>query len=88
MFQSPLVCSKVGSVLRAGRGRVNSMISDSTGEILAVHGFETSLELFQFLSESESKEKLKKRLRKERSKALKYVDLFFLKYFQYLVILS
>ncbi|XP_075216080.1 WD repeat-containing protein 3 [Lycorma delicatula] len=68
---SSLECSKVGSVLRAGRGRVNSMVTDTTGEIFAVHGLENNLEIFQFLSESESKEKLKKRLRKERSKALK-----------------
>lgn len=66
-------------MLRAGRGRVNSMVSDASGEILAVHGLENTLEIFQFLSELQAKEKLKKRLRKERNKAMKFVFVLFIK---------
>ncbi|PSN31419.1 WD repeat-containing protein 3 [Blattella germanica] len=35
---SPLKCRKAGSVLRLGRGRVVSLTSDPTGQVIACHG--------------------------------------------------
>ncbi|XP_039277698.1 WD repeat-containing protein 3 isoform X2 [Nilaparvata lugens] len=68
---SPLHCSKAGSVLRSTRGRVLFMTSDNTGSVLAVHGPNDSVELFQFLSDAQARIKMKKRLRKEKKKATK-----------------
>lgn len=64
----PIRCIKAGSLLRAGRGRVSSMYIDPTGQILACHGTDHQMELFQFCSEKETNTRLKKRLKKERKK--------------------
>ncbi|KAJ8946740.1 hypothetical protein NQ318_002570 [Aromia moschata] len=47
----PLQCHKAGSLLRGGRGRVISMFSDASGQVVGCHGTDMQIELFQFLSE-------------------------------------
>ena len=58
-------------MLRVGRGRVVSLTSDTTGHVVACHGTDNMVELFHFCSDEESKDRLKKRQRKERKKAKK-----------------
>lgn len=65
----PIQCHKAGSLLRSGRGRIVSMFSDATGQVLGCHGTNSQIELFQFLSEDDSKLRMKKRLKKERKKS-------------------
>lgn len=65
----PIQCHKAGSLLRSGRGRVVSMYSEVSGQILGCHGTDSQIELFQFLSDEDAKLRLKKRLRKERKKS-------------------
>ncbi|XP_072390912.1 WD repeat-containing protein 3 isoform X2 [Diabrotica undecimpunctata] len=67
-FTHPLQCHKVGALLRRGRGRVISMYSDATGQILGCHGTDMQIEFFQFLYEEDAQLKLKKRLKKEKKK--------------------
>ncbi|CAH1105470.1 unnamed protein product [Psylliodes chrysocephalus] len=64
----PLQCNKAGSLLRGGRGRVISMFSDASGQILGCHGTDMQIELFQFLFDEDAKVRLKKRLKKEKKK--------------------
>ncbi|XP_071439850.1 WD repeat-containing protein 3 [Hetaerina americana] len=67
----PLRCHKAGSILRNGLGRVISLSVDSSGLLLGCHGADTKVEIFQFRKELEATLKAKKRLRKERKKAIK-----------------
>ncbi|CAH1179400.1 unnamed protein product [Phaedon cochleariae] len=64
----PLQCFKAGALLRGGRGRVVSMYSDPSGQVLGCHGTDMQIELFQFYSDEEAKLRLNKRLKKERKK--------------------
>ncbi|KAH0818827.1 hypothetical protein GEV33_003964 [Tenebrio molitor] len=66
----PLQCHKVGSLLRAGKGRLVSMFSDGSGQVVGCHGTDNQLELFYFCTDDEAQVRLKKRLRKERKKKL------------------
>lgn len=68
-FQSPLQCSKAGSVLRSARGRVTSLTTDTTGHVIGCHGTDGVVELFHFCSDQDATARLKKRQRKERKKA-------------------
>ncbi|XP_051168179.1 WD repeat-containing protein 3 [Leptopilina boulardi] len=65
----PLRCEKIGSIARAGKGRLVSLRTDLTGRIVTCHGIDNTVELFYILSEEEAKEKLAKRLKKARKKA-------------------
>ena len=69
----PLKCSKIGNIVRAGKGRIGSLVSDSTGQVLGCHGTDNSLELFYFLPEDQIKHKKSKRLNKLKKKVAKYV---------------
>lgn len=71
ILQCPVYCTKVGSILRNGRGRVVTMTTDGSRQVLAVHSNNDSVELFQFLSETEAETRFKKRLRKVKNKAAK-----------------
>ncbi|KAF5297376.1 hypothetical protein FQR65_LT01306 [Abscondita terminalis] len=64
----PLQCHKACSLLRAGRGRVISMASDVSSQIVGCQGTDNQIELFYFCTDDEAKLRLKKRLRKERKK--------------------
>lgn len=66
----PLQCNKVGSLLRAGKGRVVSLFNDSTRQIIGCHGTDSQIELFYFCSDDEANIRLKKRLKKERKKSI------------------
>ncbi|XP_069680320.1 WD repeat-containing protein 3 [Periplaneta americana] len=66
---SPLQCKKAGSVLRSGRGRVTSLTSDNTGQVIGCHGTDGLVELFHFCSDQDANNRFKKRQRKERKKA-------------------
>lgn len=65
----PLRCVKAGCLLRSGRGRVVSMCMDPTGQVLACHGTDSQIELFQFCTDEEANTRLKKRIKKEHKKA-------------------
>lgn len=67
----PLRCEKIGSILRAGRGRVISLTTDATNDIIACHGSGNSVELFYMIPEDQVTKKTNKRLNKEKKKALK-----------------
>ncbi|KAJ3662774.1 hypothetical protein Zmor_007103 [Zophobas morio] len=64
----PLQCHKIGSLLRAGKGRVVSMFSDASGQVIGCHGTDMQLEVFYFCTDDEAQVRLKKRLKKERKK--------------------
>ncbi|VEN48491.1 unnamed protein product [Callosobruchus maculatus] len=64
----PLQAQKVGSLLRGGRGRVVTMFSDASGQIIGCHGTDMQVELFHFLSEEEAKARMKKRIKKQKKK--------------------
>ncbi|GJQ79396.1 hypothetical protein Trydic_g16255 [Trypoxylus dichotomus] len=63
-----LQCHKAGSLLRQGKGRLVSMHSDESGQVLACHGTDMQIELFYFYSDNEAQTRFKKRLKKERKK--------------------
>lgn len=63
-----LQCHKSGSLLRSGKGRVMSLFSDTTGQIVGCHGSDKQIELFWFCSDEEAQSRLKKRMKKERKK--------------------
>ncbi|XP_033226302.1 WD repeat-containing protein 3 [Belonocnema kinseyi] len=65
----PLRCEKVGSVARAGKGRLVSLRTDVTGRVVACHGTDNTVELFYILSEEETKEKLGRRIKKAKRKS-------------------
>ncbi|XP_043273092.1 WD repeat-containing protein 3 [Venturia canescens] len=65
----PLRCEKIGSILRAGKGRVVSLCSDATRTIVGCHGTENTIELFHFIPDDEVKVKVAKRLKKQKLKA-------------------
>ncbi|XP_014292016.1 WD repeat-containing protein 3 [Halyomorpha halys] len=67
-FHNNLKVTKAGSVLREGKGRVVSMTVDNSGRILLIHGMDSMIESYFFLSEEESKAKAEKRATKEKKK--------------------
>ncbi|XP_058809971.1 WD repeat-containing protein 3 [Phymastichus coffea] len=67
----PLRCIKLGSIARIGKGRINSLISDYSRQVIGCHGSDESVELFHFLSEDQIKTKKSKRLEKLKKKMAK-----------------
>ncbi|XP_044759709.1 WD repeat-containing protein 3 [Coccinella septempunctata] len=65
----PLRCYKIGTVARAGIGRSVFMCADASGQILACHGKNQLIEIFQFLSDEEADAKLKKRVKRLRKRS-------------------
>lgn len=72
---SPITCTKAGSILRAGTGRVLGLSTDRDGSVLACFGIENFVELFEVRSDEEAKLKMKKRLKKQRKKDMSNPDL-------------
>ena len=68
----PIKCEKVGSILRTANGRVVSLEVDSTCKVLGCYGIGNSIELFCLFSDA-IKDRLARRLKKERRKAQKWV---------------
>lgn len=60
---------KIGTILRTGKGRVVSMCTDSSSEILGLHGRDNVIELFQINPEETIQDKVAKRLKKQKKKA-------------------
>ncbi|XP_046574753.1 LOW QUALITY PROTEIN: WD repeat-containing protein 3-like [Haliotis rubra] len=60
-----LKCTKVGSVMRSGRDRVVSMVTDESESVLVCHGNDANVDVFTLPSQ----EKLKKHLAKREKKA-------------------
>lgn len=71
IFQSPIICIKAGSILRAGTGRVVGITTDRDGSVLACFGSDNSLELFEIKSDEEARLKMKKRLKKQLKKQIR-----------------
>ncbi len=61
---SILQCTKIGTILRQGRDRVFSMVTDPSRSILACHGMDSIVELFRFHDEEEIQKIFSKRQRK------------------------
>ncbi|CAH0390476.1 unnamed protein product [Bemisia tabaci] len=66
----PIRCEKAGSILCKRRGRVVSMVSDPTRSVLACHGDDKIVELFQFVSDEVTDSRFQKRLKKQRKKSI------------------
>lgn len=66
--------------MRSGRGRVVSLEIDTTQTVIGCHGVDNTVELFQLLPDTRVKENVVKRLRKDRKKAEKYVEIVLLYY--------
>lgn len=64
---SILRCTKIGTILRQGRDRVASLVTDVTQSLLACHGMDSTVELFRFHDEEEVKRIFAKRLRKYKA---------------------
>lgn len=67
----PLTCTKFGSVMREGRGRVCSLVVDPSERTVLCHGVDSVVEVFKLNDEAEIKNKLHKRERKLRKRLLK-----------------
>lgn len=65
---SPIVCEKLGMVLRNSRGRVVSMAVDPFSQLLLCHGNDKVLELFYFSSDDDAKKKFSKQKKKLKEK--------------------
>lgn len=65
---SPIICSKAGSILRAGTGRVIGLTTDKDGSVLACFGADNNLEIFEIRSDEATRHKMKKRLKKQLKK--------------------
>ena len=61
---SILKCTKIGTILRQGRDRVLSMVTDPSRSILSCHGMDSIVELFRFHDEEEIQKIFNKRQRK------------------------
>ncbi|XKL69662.1 hypothetical protein PGB90_007431 [Kerria lacca] len=69
-FENRIVCEKAGSLLRQSIGRVVSMSSDDSSQVLCCYGTEKILEIFYFVSEEETIYRHKKRQKKIKKKLL------------------
>lgn len=67
----PLSCTKFGSVMRQGRGRVCSLVVDPAERAILCHGVDSVVEVFSLNDEAKMKGKLQKRARKLRKRQLK-----------------
>lgn len=61
---SILRCTKIGTILRQGRDRLASMVTDSNRNLLACHGMDSTVELFRFHDQEEVDRLMTKRRRK------------------------
>lgn len=63
-----LRCTKVGSVMRSGRDRLVSMVTDEQETSIICHGADKMLDIFKLPSAEDLKKKLSKRQKKIRKK--------------------
>lgn len=64
----PITCTKFGSILREGKGRVCSLAVDAAESVMLCHGTDSLIEVFKLNDEETVKKKVHKRERKERKK--------------------
>ncbi|XP_040582090.1 WD repeat-containing protein 3 [Lepeophtheirus salmonis] len=65
---SKLKIERLGSLLRAGKGRTCSLIADDSKKILVAHGNDNLVESFKICDEEEVKKRLQKKAKKLRKK--------------------
>lgn len=65
---SPINCNLIGTIQRSGKGRTVGLVSDPSSKIIACFGTNNEIEMFYFVSESESLSRLTKRLKKLKVK--------------------
>ncbi|XP_063069817.1 WD repeat-containing protein 3 [Engraulis encrasicolus] len=66
-----LSCKKAGSILREGRDRVVSLMTDPKAKVLMCHGTDNGLEVWSVLPEEEVQKRMDKKLKRAKKKALK-----------------
>ena len=62
---SILTIKRIGSILRSGEGRIQNIIVDKSGRLLALHGTDNNLELFIVCTQEEIQKRLAKKAKKE-----------------------
>ncbi|EDV98635.1 WD repeat-containing protein 3 [Drosophila grimshawi] len=67
---SPLSVSNCGTIQRAGKGRTVNLVADPNERVLSCHGTNDLIENFYICTGEEAKQRLAKRLKKARKKAL------------------
>ncbi|XP_063380807.1 WD repeat-containing protein 3 [Cydia fagiglandana] len=68
---SVLQCHQVGTLMRGGKGRVVGLTTDLGQTILACYGTDSLLEIFSFCTDEEAKQRMSKRIKKQRKKLTK-----------------
>jgi U3 small nucleolar RNA-associated protein 12 len=68
--ESFLVARKVGSILRKSTAPVKTLTIDAELRFLACHGKDSTVEVFKIRTEEEIKSSMKKRIKKEKKRAL------------------
>ncbi|KAI8435791.1 hypothetical protein MSG28_004019 [Choristoneura fumiferana] len=68
---SVLQCHQVGTLMRGGKGRVVGLTSDLGQSILGCYGNDSLLEIFAFCTDEETKQRMSKRIKKQRKKLAK-----------------
>ncbi|XP_041978647.1 WD repeat-containing protein 3 [Aricia agestis] len=68
---SILQCHQVGTLIRGGKGRVVGLATDPGQSVLACYGTDNLLEMFMFCSDEEAKQRMSKRVKKQRKKLSK-----------------
>lgn len=70
----PVTCTKFGTIMREGKGRVCSLVVDPGERAILCHGTDALVEVFKLHDDEEIKKRLHKRERKERKKRFKLRD--------------
>ncbi|KAM5126578.1 WD repeat-containing protein 3-like, partial [Mantella aurantiaca] len=63
-----LSCRRYGSIMREGRDRVVSLVTDRSRRFLACHGADSQLEVFCVLNEDEIGKKMEKKLKRAKKR--------------------
>ncbi|GBP40536.1 WD repeat-containing protein 3 [Eumeta japonica] len=71
---SVLQCHQVGTLMRGGRGRVVQLAADPGQSVLACFGTDSLLEMFTFCSDEEAKQRMAKRIKKQKKKIQKRIE--------------
>ena len=71
---SILTIKRIGSILRSGEGRIQNIIVDKSGRLLALHGTDNNLELFIVCTQEEIQKRLAKKAKKERKRTGEDID--------------
>ncbi|XP_064484257.1 WD repeat-containing protein 3-like [Ornithodoros turicata] len=71
--KGPISCTRFGSVVREGKGRVCTLVVDPAESLMMCHGTDSLIEVFKLNDEETIKKRVHKREKKERKKKLKDV---------------